>query len=260
MSPDTAEQDERPSASALVAHLQAGYLAGHVADTPALAALTLDDGLALQLKVLDALIASGETLGGWKVGMTSGPSYDRMGVGFRPFGYILERRIFESGAAIPLAPAGPQGIEPELCFRIERRLFGAVSADEVRAAVSGAIPSFELLAFRLGDGAPNGAAIADDLTHWGLVLGEESGWKGNVADMQVDLHRDGERVAKVGPQFNIDDPFESIAALCRQLARFGRGLNPGEHVITGAFHKTAIAPGSWLAAFDGLGTVSAVAR
>lgn len=252
-------QDEAAIRSA-AADLHAGYLSGTVAMNDTLAGLSLDEGLALQLRVLDSLVASGEELGGWKVGMTSGPSLNRMGEGFRPFGYILKRRIFQSGATVALQPAGPAGIEPELCFRVEKPLSGAVTREAARAAVSGAIPSFELLAFRIQGKETHGATIADDLMQWGLVLGTESTWRGEIGEMEAELHHDGKVVAKVGPRFAIDDPFESIATLCRQLDRFGRGLKPGEHIITGAFHKTALVPGRWTAEFKGgAGAIAATA-
>ena len=58
------------------------------------APLKLDrhQGLALQLEVLSRFRDAGEKLGGWKIGLTSGPGRDAMGKGFRPFGFILETR------------------------------------------------------------------------------------------------------------------------------------------------------------------------
>src|SRR5262245_52852348 len=63
----------------------------------------LDEALEMQLRVLRRFEAGGERLGGWKVGLTSGKARDRMGKDFRPFGYILQNRIFSSGATVPLA-------------------------------------------------------------------------------------------------------------------------------------------------------------
>jgi 2-keto-4-pentenoate hydratase len=233
-----------------------GHLAGRLVPSAALAELSLDEGLEVQLAVLDRLVADGEELGGWKVGMTSGPSLDRMGKGFRPFGFILKRRIRQSGSSVRLGQLGPSEIEPELGFRIERPLRGSdLTVAQVREAVSGAIPSFELLTTRLQGSFGNGATVADDLTQWGLVVGEPSKWQDDVAGMEVSLVHEGDAAIEAGPNYAIDDPFRSLIALCATLDRFGVGLEPGQHVITGAFHRTRLLPGKWSAQFKGVGAV-----
>lgn len=234
-----------------------GHLSGGIDPSPALKALDLDDGLRIQLAVLDRLRSAGEELGAWKVGMTSGDAHNRMGEGFRPFGFILKSRIYRSGAAIPLGPKGPIGIEPELGFRVERPLKGrSLTAEEVRSAVSTAIPSFELLASQLRGAASHGATIASDLSNWGLVLAQPGGWRGDIAEVAATLHRDGELVGEAGPRFKIDDPMRSISSLCGTLDRFDLGLEPGQHVITGAFYKSDVnAPGKWVGTFAGVGAV-----
>lgn len=234
-----------------------GHLSGEIVATPALEALTPEEGLQVQLAVLDRLRADGEEIGGWKIGMTSGSARDAMGKGVRPFGYILKSRIHASGSTVALGPKGPDGIEPELDFRVEHPLKGAsLTAEAIRNAVSPAIPSFELLASRLKGTTNPGAAIASGLSNWGLVLAQPSGWRGDIADIAATLHRDGDLVGKAGPQFEIDDPMQSIITLCRTLDRFGLGLERGQHIITGAFHKSAVeAPGKWTGSFAGVGTV-----
>src|SRR5690349_2419998 len=46
---------------------------------------SVEDGLALQTRVLDRWRGAGETVGGWKVGWTSGKQRDSGGKDFRPF-------------------------------------------------------------------------------------------------------------------------------------------------------------------------------
>lgn len=238
-----------------------GHLTGRLDISPALHGLTREEGLAVQLAVLARMQKTGEELGGWKVGMTSGGSLNKMGEGFRPFGFILKSRIFASGASVSLDGAGPADIEPELAFRILRPLRGTeLTPADVRTAISGAIPSFELLALRLQGKGSHGATIADDLMQWGLVLGEASHWLGDVADIKVDLRRDGALLVEAGPRFAIDDPFQSIATLCAMLAPFGLGLEPGQHVITGAFHRAGLTSGTWTSEFKGVGAVTITAR
>jgi len=47
-----------------------------------------------------------------------------MGKDFRPFGYVLQSRIFSSGASAPLAKMLNCHIEPELCLIVGSRCVG----------------------------------------------------------------------------------------------------------------------------------------
>ena len=78
----------------------------------------LAEALEVQLNVLRRFEAEDNRLGGWKVGLTSGNARDRMGKDFRPFGYILRNRIFQSGATVPLTKILHCSVEPELCLII----------------------------------------------------------------------------------------------------------------------------------------------
>ena len=70
-----------------------------------------------QLTRLAELEAQGESVGGWKLGQTSGESRDAFGPGVRPFGFILTSRILADGAELSWAEVGNGGIENEVCFR-----------------------------------------------------------------------------------------------------------------------------------------------
>ena len=84
----------------------------------------LEEALEVQLRILSRFEAEGEKLGGWKVGLTSGNARDRMGKDFRPFGYVLQSRIFPSSATVPVAKILNCSAEPELCLIIGSSLRG----------------------------------------------------------------------------------------------------------------------------------------
>lgn len=240
----------------LLQGLRQGFLDGRVDSAIADAELSHEAGLRTQLDVLDLWTASGETVGGWKVGFTSGPARDRMGVGFRPFGYVLGSRVMRSGIVLDLGGLSDLEIEPELAFRIDRRLTGTVGRGEVVDAISYAAPAFELQQMRLESGVSEGMVIANDLGNWGIVLGEPRRWTGPVRDVAVTLSCDGRFVASGGPDYEIDDPIDSIRTLCHGLAAFDRGLRPGQWVITGAFARVPVSdPGRWEASFSSVGDV-----
>jgi 2-keto-4-pentenoate hydratase len=55
----------------------------------------------------------------------------------------------------------------------------------------------------------------------------------------------------------MDDPFLSLSRLCALLHQYGRGLEPGQRVITGSFcNETVKGPGGWRAVFSGIGEVA----
>jgi 2-keto-4-pentenoate hydratase len=180
-----------------------------------------------------------------------------MGPGFRPFGYILESRIFASGARLERARLGRAGIEAELGFRMARPLEGErASAVEARAAVATVAPAFELNQLRVAGEEDPAVRLADGLSQWGIVTGEERVPDLPLASLEVELSRDGAVLARADRSYPIDDHFESIAALARTLARFGLGLEAGHRVITGAYCRHALdGPGRWRASFAGVGTV-----
>ncbi len=208
-------------------------------------------GLQAQLTALDAWLAQGESQAGWKVGLTSGAARDSMGPGFRPFGFVLDSRAFESPARISLPATATLGVENELCFVIGEHLAGAVSAADARAAVSGVAPAFEIIERRPLRVQTTRARLADNLAQWGIVTGpvvavEDVDFEG----LEVALICDGETVGRVAARGHIDDHFASLAAVAAELARHGRALEPGQRIITGSFAKRAVhGPSQWRGEF-----------
>jgi len=202
-----------------------------------------DEGLRRQLANL-----ADRPVAGWKIGLTSGAARDSMGAGFRPFGFILADRVFASGGAIPLAPFRADegirvGVENELCFRMGAALSADASPDEARAAVASVAPGFEINEQRLPRDASVVERLGDDLNQWGIVAGEDVVLDFSTFDFEslnVALALDDVVVETVAARGHIDDHFVSIAALARQLGRFGRTLEAGSRVITGSYTRQRV--------------------
>ncbi|GAA2095094.1 2-keto-4-pentenoate hydratase [Actinomadura alba] len=225
---------------------------------PTAAEHDLGKALGLQLAVLDRLVASGERLGGWKVGHTAGPRRGLLGRDFRPFGYILDSRIVGSGATLRHGQITSCFVEPELCVVLGAPLRGDdVDPATARAAVRAVAPAFELNEIRLAPDAGHSAMLADGLSNWGIVVGPEAPVRSNLTGTTAELWRDGELVTTRTPGDSMDDPFLSLSRLCALLHQYGRGLEPGQRVITGSFcNETVEGPGSWRAVFSGIGEVA----
>lgn len=237
--------------------LHAGMAVGKVDVAELPASLPLATALEVQLAVLDLHLRSGETLGGWKVGLTSGPAREKMGEGFRPFGYLLGSKIYSSGSDIELEELRDGGLETELAFLFKQPLKGGfVGPEDVRAAIAGVVPAFEIQQYRVPAGGDHGLDVANDLSQWAIVVGDVIDWTSSAQRSTVELLRDGELVSTVGPNFPIDEPMDAIANACRLMNNYGFGIEVGQYVITGAFQKERLGhPGTWTGRFSNAGEV-----
>lgn len=211
----------------------------------------ITEGLELQLAVLDRWRADGESLGGWKIGGCSRGARDQMGPGVRPFGYVLGRRVFGHRARLPLNELVGLRLEPEICLSLATPLAGReVIPDQARAAVGAVRAGFEIGQNRLPGGMSRSIRIGDGLSHWGIVIGPAVTVSVDLARLDVGLYHDGRLVdAGRSEPSVVDDPYVSLSRVCRTLADHGRGLQAGQHVITGSILAArAITAGEWRAA------------
>lgn len=232
------------------------------ADTGALrpfAEADVDTGFRLQLAVLDRWLADGERVGGWKIGLTSRAARDSMGRDVRPPGYVLASRVLPSGTELPAGVANVR-LEPEIGIVLGRDITGEIDIDQARAAVAAVAPAFEINALRLPATESAAARVGNALNNWGVVFGAP------VAPDTIDLATlsvtltgpDGPLATGHSGQDMIDDPYLSLTRLAATLARNGRGLTAGQHIITGSL--TDAVPvgesGRYQADFGALGTVT----
>ena len=197
-----------------------------------------DKGLRKQLQRLGK-----QPVAGWKVGLTSGIGRDSMGIGFRPFGFILNERCLKSGDSLHLAEIPGVEVETELCFRFKVDLPPNASADEVKDSVFSVTPAFEIIQMRLGRDATEADRLADRLSHWGIVVGTEHvlDWRDfNFSELVATLSCNGTQVETRAAAGYIDDHFHSMAALSITLARFNRRVLAGNRVITGSYTRKRV--------------------
>ena len=213
-----------------------------------------------QLEGHDALLESlkNRNIAGWKVGLTSGNGRNSMGVGFRPFGWILEERHFSSGSSISKAEIADAELENELCFKFNKDLpFGSKRKD-ILDAIESVAPAFEIIQNRIPKDSSVIDRLSDGLSHWGLVTGTfiSLDWPYyDFQDVAVTLNHDHEPMSTVSAMGHIDDHFASIAALSKNLSLLH--ISKGDLVITGSFTRLPVdKTGNWCGDFGSdLGTV-----
>jgi 2-keto-4-pentenoate hydratase len=221
--------------------------------------LTFDEALEVQLALLERELARGETLAGWKVGLTSERARRSVGADVRPFGYLLASHVFASGQTIDASQIRQPSIEPELCFSFEGGLSGEVSREQVAVAVDRISAGFEVNERRAGSARPDmPAMVTDRLTQWGIVHGEgvPLADAGELGAIRCTLLCDGEAVYEGVSRDELDDHLDSIGRLAAALGAFGRGIEAGQRVITGAFaRRDCVAGQHWIARYDPVGSV-----
>jgi 2-keto-4-pentenoate hydratase len=176
-------------------------------------------------------------------------------------GFLLASGVFGSGDAVPLSRFVAIGVEVEVAFLLKRDLAGpGVTTAAALLAVEGAMPSFELIDFRLG-GTPRGTdVVADGVLTNAIVLGRPltpvSGI--DLALEGVVLEEDGQIVATQTAAEVLGNPLVSLAWAANTLGGMGLGLRAGDLVLTGSISKVLRpkAGQSVRASFTRLGSVS----
>jgi 2-keto-4-pentenoate hydratase len=152
-------------------------------------------------------------------------------------------------------------VEVEVGFILAHDLPGAnCTEDDVVAATEALVPSIELIDTRITDWKIALCdTIADNASSAGFVLGA-----GRVAPTDIDitqieaeLIRNGEVVAKGRSDAVLGNPVTAVAWLARKVESFGVRLRAGDIVLPGSCTRAIDArPGdNFIAEFAGLGSV-----
>ncbi|MEX2221862.1 MAG: fumarylacetoacetate hydrolase family protein [Candidatus Rokuibacteriota bacterium] len=248
--------------AALVEHLLQGRLGRAPARPISEIApdLTLDQAYTLQRQLEQTLIGRGERVVGYKVGFTTAALQERHGVTEPVLGFLLASGVFGSGDAVPLSRFVALGVEVEVAFLLRSDLAGpGVTTASALLAVEGAMPSFELIDFRLS-GAPRGVdVVADGVLTNAIVLGRPLTPVAGI-DLALEgvvFEQDGQLAATQPAAEVLGNLLVSLAWAANTLGRMGRGLHAGDIVLTGSISKVLrpAAGQSVRAAFTRLGSV-----
>ena len=223
--------------------------------------LTLEQAYAIQRALEIALVEQVDRVIGWKAGFTNSALQESYGVTEPVLGFLLASGAFGSGDAIPVSRFVSLGLEVEMAFVMKADLAGpGVTAASALLAVEGAVPSFELIDFRMS-GKPRGTDfVADGVLANAIVLG---GPLTPVSGLDLSLEgvvyeENGQRVATATAAEVMGNPLNSLAWLANALGKLGGRLRAGDVVLTGSISKVfrPKAGDSVRASFTRLGSVS----
>jgi 2-keto-4-pentenoate hydratase len=224
--------------------------------------LTAVDGYLTQQELVQMLLADGDSIVGWKLGLTSKPMQDMLGISDPDYAPQFHSQVIDDGAAIPVSDYIQPKVEAEIALVLGTSLKGPnVSLLDAAQAVKGAVAAIELVDSRIRDWKiklPD--TIADLASAGSTILGSR------VIPIDFDLRlcgmvmsRNGEIAATGAGAAALGNPVYAVAWLANTLAPYDVTLEEGMFIMTGSLHAAfdVRAGDSVKADFDRLGSVRA---
>ncbi|WP_125036279.1 2-keto-4-pentenoate hydratase [Nocardioides sp. LS1] len=219
------------------------------------------DAYEIQLLNIRRRLATGSTVHGHKVGLSSEAMQQMMGVDEPDYGHLLSDMAVSQDRPVSAGHYCYPRVEVEVGFVLGADLPGeGCTEDDVLAATEAVAPAIELIDSRITDWDIRICdTIADNASSAGYVLGPE-----RVRPTDIDLRtvearllRNGEQVAAGRSDAVLGNPVTAVAWLARKVATFGVTLQAGHVILPGSVHRAIdVRPGDdFEAAFDGLGSV-----
>ena len=226
--------------------------------------LTVDDAYAIQQGLVRRILdTDGGRPIGYKLGLTSAPMQEMLGVDQPDYAPVLSSMVHDDGATIALADHIAPKVEAEIAVVLDRPLRGpGVTTMEASRAIGGAVAAIEMVDSRIRDWQLTIVdTIADLASSGATILGSRvvplDGWDPRMVGMVVS--RNGRTEATGAGAAALGNPVAAVAWLANTLAPYDVTLEAGWFVMTGALHRAfdVIAGDVVRADFDRLGTVTA---
>ncbi|OMC26327.1 2-keto-4-pentenoate hydratase [Mycobacterium colombiense] len=219
------------------------------------------DAYEIQLINIRQKVAEGARVVGHKVGLSSKPMQQMMGVDEPDYGHLLDEMQLFEGVPVKAGNYLYPRVEVEVGFVLNADLPGAgCTEDDVLAATEALVPSIELIDTRITNWKIELCdTIADNASSAGFVLGRA---RVSPADLDLTkinavLRRGGELIAQGRSDAVLGNPVTAVAWLARKVESFGVRLRKGDVVLPGSCTKAidARAGDEFVAEFTGLGSV-----
>lgn len=206
--------------------------------------IDLGQAYRIQLRFIERRLQAGETVVGKKIGVTSKPVQDFLGV-FQPdFGQLTSNMAYRDGDTIDLGTLIQPKAEAELAFVLKADLQGpGVTAIDVIRATDHVRPCFEIVDSRITDwNIKIQDTVADNASCGVYVLGDAEGdprrleltLAGMVLDKNGEVFSTGVGAAVQG------SPANAVAWLANTLGELGIPFRAGEVILSGS--QSALVP------------------
>ena len=197
-----------------------------------------EDAYQIQSRYVARRLQAGETIVGKKIGVTSRPVQDFLGVYEPDFGQLTSGMVCTEADGIDLNGLIQPKAEAELAFVLERDLIGpGITATDVIRATAYVSPCFEIVDSRIkGWKIKIQDTVADNASCGVFVLGEA---KADLRTLDVALagmvlHRNGSlHATSVGAAVQ-GSPVNAVVWLANTLGRLGLPFRAGEIILSGS--------------------------
>lgn len=200
--------------------------------------ITLEDAYRIQERYVARRLAAGESIVGKKIGATSKPVQDFLGVYQPDFGMLTSAMVFQEGDTIDLSQLIQPKAEAELAFVLKHDLKGpGITAMDVIRATDYVVPCFEIVDSRITDWQIKiQDTVADNASCGVFVLGKTKGdprklditLAGMVLEKNGELFSTGVGAAVQG------SPANAVAWLANTLGALGIPFKAGEVILSGS--------------------------
>lgn len=200
--------------------------------------LSLADAYAVMRAGVALRLADGETVVGYKMGLTSQAKREQMEIDSPCYGTLTDVMHVHSGESFEVASGIHPRIEPEIAFRTARALRGKVTREQVLEALEGVCAALEIIDsryegfkyFSLND------VVADNSSSAYFVLA--AGWEPvqghKYPELRMRMSIDGAIRHEARASAISGDPVLSVVQLVEMLDRDGLELPAGSIVLAGA--------------------------
>ena len=226
--------------------------------------LTAEQAYSIQRSNMVRHIADGAVLCGHKIGLTSAPMQQLLGVDEPDFGYILDDMVLADGAEVSLATLCAPRVEPEVAFLLGAPLRGpGVTVSDVMAATRAVAPALEIVDSRIADWRITLAdTIADNASSAAVVLGD---WvpiarAPELPHTTATLVINESAVETGSGTAVMGHPAAAVAWLANALASYDVAIEAGHLVMSGSYTAApfVVSGNRTSAHISGLGTVTAL--
>ena len=225
--------------------------------------ITTEDAYHISRRMLERRLEAGEKVTGKKIGVTSKPVQDMLGV-FQPdFGFLTDAMVFEDGADISIADHLIQPrAEGEIAFRLKAGLQGpGVTEADVLDATESIMPCFEIVDSRIDDWKIKiQDTVADNASCGVYVLGrdEVDPRDFDLPNLHMTIWKNGEFHSEGLGSAVQGNPLTAVAWLANTLGEFNIPFNAGEVILSGSLAPLIpVVPGDKMRLeIDGIGGCS----
>ena len=226
--------------------------------------IKIEDAYQISLRFLQRRVKDrGETIVGKKIGVTSKPVQEMLGV-FQPdFGFLTNSMEYRSGSQIPIAGhlIAPKA-EGEIAFRLNKDLVGpGVTETDVLDATETIIPCFEIVDSRIKNWKIKiQDTVADNASCGVYVLSdnEVDPRDFDLPSLHMKIYKNGTFESEGFGSSVQGNPLTAVAWLANTLGEYGIPFKAGEVILSGSWAPliTVVAGDEMSLEIEGAGSCS----